>query len=182
MHRNRNHDDLIHSILIYSWPNKTQITSTSNIYETPYITQKFIHIQSLAWDSGWLNSRPQCRSEMCSRCWHRLSSWLFPGNQTGHYSFFITGMPHVLTQHISSGMKTSENREEETEPSTLVQCFDARFGCVGCRAAFSRQTNGPEEKLVPCKGYSSGHSVQHMDMGTTSTCRKRSFSLFLPPA
>lgn len=112
----------------------------------------------------------------------RLSSWLFPGNQTGHHSFFITGMPHVLTQHISSGMKTSENREEETEPSTLVQCFDARFGCVGCRAAFSRQTNGPEEKLVPCKGYSSGHSVQHMDMGTTSTCRKRSFSLFLPPA
>lgn len=122
------------------------------------------------------------QSEMGSIRRHHLFSCLFPSNRTGCRSFFITGMPHVLTQHSSCGMRTAEEREEETDPSTLVRCFNARSSCVGCRGAFSRQTDGPDEKCVPCKGYSSGHSVQRMDMGMTNTCRKRSLSLFLPPA
>lgn len=65
------------------------------------------------------------KSERGSICWHRLFSWVLPGNQTGHRSCFITGMPHDLTQQTSSGMRMAEKREEETDPSVLLRCFKA---------------------------------------------------------
>lgn len=177
MHRNRNHDDLIHSILIYSWPNKTQSHPLGIFmkYLTSLKSSFIFRVSGLGF--RLVEIRSSVKSEMGPRCWHRLSSWLFPSNRTGCCSLFITRMPHVLTRHASTGMRTAGKREEETAPSMLVQCFNARFSCLGCRGAFSRQTNGPDDESVPCKGYSSGHSVQHMDMGMTSTCRKRSLSL-----
>jgi len=63
-------------------------------------------------------------------------------------------MPHVLTQHNSSGMRTAEKREGDTDPSMLVRCFNARIGCPDCRGAFSRQTtalkrNWSLAKVIP---------------------------------
>lgn len=95
-----------HCTLIYQWPNKTQILSTGSVYETPYITLKFIPTQSLVWNSGLLSSCSQYKSELGSICWH-----LFPDYCACHDNFFIIRVPLVLTQHTSNCVKDiRENR------------------------------------------------------------------------